>query len=304
MPYQEIINEIYTGINAKSNKGRIASYIPELKNVDSDNFGIHLVTIKNEEYGIGDRFTKFSVQSISKVLSLCMAYKIKGTEIWQRVGVEPSGTSFNSLIQLELNKGIPRNPFNNGGAMVIADILVSEFKNPEKEFLKFIRDINGNKNISYNLDVAKSEKKVGFRNIAICNFIKSFGNLNNSPDKVLDFYFTMCSLEMTCQELANTFLFLAYDGFKNEKEKQILNLSKAKRINALMQTCGFYDESGEFSFTVGLPGKSGVGGGIIAIFPDKYSIAVWSPRLNTKGNSYRGMKFLEEFTTKTESSIF
>ncbi len=304
MPYQEIINEIYTGINAKSNKGRIASYIPELKNVDSDNFGIHLVTIKNEEYGIGDRFTKFSVQSISKVLSLCLAYKIKGTEIWQRVGVEPSGTSFNSLIQLELNKGIPRNPFNNGGAMVIADILVSEFKNPEKEFLKFIRDINGNKNISYNLDVAKSEKKVGFRNIAICNFIKSFGNLNNSPDKVLDFYFTMCSLEMTCQELANTFLFLAYDGFKNAKEKQILNLSKAKRINALMQTCGFYDESGEFSFTVGLPGKSGVGGGIIAIFPDKYSIAVWSPRLNTKGNSYRGMKFLEEFTTKTESSIF
>ena len=304
MPYQQIINTIYAQIKQEENKGKAASYIPELTKVNPDRFGIHLCTIDHKEYGIGERFVKFSVQSIAKVLSLCLAYKILGNKIWERVGVEPSGTAFNSLIQLELNRGIPRNPFNNGGALVIADMLVSELRHPEEAFLSFIQTINGNKDINYNASIARSEKAVGYRNVAICNFIKSFGNLNNEPERVLDFYFKMCSLEMTCQELANTFLFLADDNFRNVQGEQILNMSKAKRINALMQTCGFYDESGEFSFTVGLPGKSGVGGGIIAIFPDKYSIAVWSPKLNTKGNSYRGMRFLEQFTTLTESSIF
>ncbi len=304
MPYQQIIDNIYSSIKLEKNLGHTATYIPELAKVDSEKFGIHMTTIQNKEFGIGDRFTKFSIQSITKALSLCFAYQIWGPKIWTRVGVEPSGSSFNSLIQLELDRGIPRNPFINGGAMVIADMLVSEFINPEKEFLNFIQNINGNKNITYNNSIAKSEQEVGYRNIAICNFIKSYSNLNNDPEKVLDFYFTMCSLEMTCQELSKTFLFLADDNFRNATGEQVLNMSKAKRMNALMQTCGFYDESGEFSFTVGLPGKSGVGGGIIAIFPDKYSIAVWSPKLNKKGNSYRGIKFLEQFTTETESSIF
>ncbi|WP_430935675.1 glutaminase [Saccharicrinis sp. 156] len=304
MPYQQIINDTYHQIKSGKDEGEAASYIPELAKVDPENFGIHLITIDQQEFGIGDRYTQFSIQSIAKVLSLSLAFKLWGSKIWERVGVEPSGTAFNSLVQLELNKGIPRNPFNNGGALVIADMLVGEFKNPEAEFLRFIREINNDNKIDYNLSIAKSEKSVGYRNIAICNFIKSFGNVLNEPERVLDFYFTMCSLEMTCQELAQTFLFLADDHFRNTKGERILNMSKAKRVNALLQTCGFYDESGEFSFTVGLPGKSGVGGGIIAVFPDKYSIAVWSPKLNAKGNSYRGMKFLEAYTTKTESSIF
>ncbi len=304
MAYQQIINDIYQEIKLGDNYGQAASYIPELDRVDSEKFGIHIITCDRQEFGTGDRFTKFSIQSIAKVLSLCLAYKLLGAKVWERVGVEPSGSSFNSLIQLELDNGIPRNPFINGGALVVADMLVSAFKEPEKEFLQFIRDINGDTAINYNKSIAESEKAVGYRNIAICNFIKSYNNIYNKPDRVLDFYFTMCSLQMTCQELAQSFLFFADDNFRNIKGERILNMSQAKRMNALMQTCGFYDESGEFSFTVGLPGKSGVGGGIITIFPDKYSIAVWSPKLNAKGNSYRGMKFLEQFTTRTESSIF
>lgn len=302
--YREIINEVYELIDGIDNIGEVACYIPELSKIDPDKFGVYLLTIKNEGYGIGDYSTKFSIQSISKVLSLSYAYKLIGDRIWKRVGVEPSGNAFNSLVQLETDNGIPRNPLINGGAMVICDMLISELKDPVKDYLEFVREISGNKTIKYSESIAKSEKSVGYRNIALCNFMKSFGNIENDPAVVLDFYFYMCSIEMNCQELTKTFMYLANDKFRTSNNDQVLTISQAKRINAIMQTCGFYDESGEFSFKVGLPGKSGVGGGILALHPDKYCIAVWSPRLNSKGNSYRGMKFLELFTTKTESSIF
>ncbi len=302
--YQEVINDIYRDVSDKENIGQAASYIPELAKIDPEKFGVYLKTVENQEFGVGDWQTKFSIQSIAKVLSLSLAYKILGDSIWDRVGVEPSGNPFNSLIQLETDHGIPRNPLINGGAMVICDLLISHTENACAEFLQFIRKICSNSNINYSTAIAESEKSVGYRNIALCNFIKSFGNIKNPPDEVLDFYFHMCSIEMTCQELARTFMFLVDDNFKTRENEPVLNISQAKRINAIMQTCGFYDESGEFSFKVGLPGKSGVGGGIIAVHPGKYSIAVWSPKLNSKGNSYRGMNFLESFTTKTKLSIF
>ena len=173
-----------------------------------------------------------------------------------------------------------------------------------EDFITFVRDISDNQRLNYSRKIAESEKSVGYRNTALCYFIKSFGNIKNHPEEVLEFYFNLCSIEMTCVELSQTFLFLANQGRKTTDNKDILTLSQTKRINAIMQTCGLYDESGEFAYEVGLPGKSGVGGGIIAIHPNNYSIAVWSPRLNAKGNSYRGMKFLEQFTTKTGSSIF
>ena len=302
--YQDIITRIYLNIKSEDNNGEIANYIPELSTIDPNKFSICLRTVDNKEFGVGDWQTKFSIQSISKVLSLSLAYKTLGDCIWERVGVEPSGNPFNSLIQLETDNGIPRNPLINAGAMVICDMLISHTEDASKEFLNFIREICTNNSINYSESIAKSEKSVGYRNVALCNFIKSFGNIKNDPDEVLDFYFHMCSIEMTCQELTRTFMFLVNEDFKSPDNKRILNISQAKRINAIMQTCGFYDESGEFSFKVGLPGKSGVGGGILAIHPGNYSIAVWSPRLNKKGNSSRGMRFLESFTTLTESSIF
>lgn len=304
MNFKVIIEEIYQKIKGIENKGEVASYIPELANVDAENFGIHISTLDQNNFGIGNYETKFSIQSISKVLSLALAYRMLGEKIWERLGVEPSGTPFNSLVQLEVDNGIPRNPFINAGAIVISDILISHLENPKEDFLAFVRNLSNNSELNYSSTVAASEKAIGFRNVALCNFIKSFGNIENDPTEVLDFYFDLCSLEMTCQELSEVFLFLANNGCRTVDNLAILTKSQAKRINALMQTCGFYDESGEFAFKVGLPGKSGVGGGIIAVHPNQYTIAVWSPKLNTKGNSYKGVRFLEDFTTKSELSIF
>ena len=304
MKYKELIKEIFEQINKFEDSGEKASYIPELAKIDSKNFGVHVYTIDSEQFGVGNFQEIFSIQSIAKVFSLTLAYKLLGEKLWNRLGVEPSGTGFNSLVQLENDKGIPRNPFINAGAIVIADILLSQLDNPKKDLLDFIWSLSHTKEINYSSKIAASEKSVGYRNVALCNFIKSFGNIDNDPEKVLDFYFDICSLESNCEQLSILFSFLANNGKTLHDDKQIIAKSQSKRINALMQTCGFYDESGDFAFKVGLPGKSGVGGGIIAIHPNQYAISVWSPKLNSKGNSYKGMKFLEAFTTETEQSIF
>ena len=304
MNYKKIIEEVYQDVKDIEDNGQIATYIPELGSVDPKNFGVHISTIDYQDFGIGNFNEKFSIQSIAKVFLISLAYRILGEDIWQRLGVEPSGTHFNSLVQLEADNGIPRNPFINAGAIVICDILLTHLEHPKEDFLAFVREITDLPKLNYSKKIADSEKSAGYRNIALCNFIKSFGNIKNDASDVLDFYFNLCSLEMDCKELSKTFLYLANGGHKLSDHHEILNKSQTKRINALMQNCGFYDESGEFAFKVGLPGKSGVGGGIIAIHPHKYVIAVWSPKLNEKGNSYKGMKFLEQFTTKTQSSIF
>jgi len=302
--YKKIIEDVYAEVKSVEDIGTLANYIPELALVDANNFGINITNINNTSFGVGDFNKKFSIQSISKLLSLTLAYKLEGEKLWDRVDVEPSGNPFNSFLQLETDLGKPRNPFINSGAIVVCDILLSHLKNPKDDFLNFCREISNNINLNYSEKVTQSEKDSGFRNIAICNFIKSFGNINNDVAEVIDFYFHICSLEMSCKELSEIFIFLANDEFNTSKGNKILSMSQAKRINAIMLTCGFYDESGEFAFRVGLPGKSGVGGGIVAIHPDKYCIAVWSPKLNEQSNSYKGMLFLEKFTTRTASSIF
>lgn len=303
MNYEGILQEVHKEIKSLSTFGKVTCSIPELSIVDPDKFGMHLTTIDGLNFEIGDSNEKFSIQSISKVLTVALAFSILDEKIWKRVGVEPSGSAFNSLIQLEYEKGIPRNPFINAGAIVIADMLVSYLKNPKKDFLDFIRMITSSSTIDYNLGVAQSEKDTRYRNAALANFLKSFGNIENDVDTVLDFYFHQCSIEMTCEELANAFFFFANEG-KTKNGKQILTKSQVKRLNALMQTCGFYDESGEFTYKVGLPGKSGIGGGIVALLPNKFVVATWSPRLNKKGNSESGMHALELLTTKTGMSIF
>ena len=304
MDYKQIIDKVYNEVSGEPDLGQVASYIPELLNVDAEKFGISLITTDNKIFSTGDYSEKFSIQSVVKVFSLCLAYAAHGKELWKRVGVEPSGTPFNSLVQLEHDCGIPRNPFINSGAVVICDILMDMMPHPKSNFLDFIRKISGSNEVDYCHKTAESEKKHGFRNLALANFIRSFGNIKNPVDKVLDFYYSICSIKMNCSELARSFMFLANDGQKLGASDNIISRSQAKRINSIMLTCGFYDEAGEFAYRVGLPGKSGVGGGIAAVLPEKFSIAVWSPGLNKKGNSYRGMKFLERFTTETELSVF
>ena len=302
--YKKIIEDIYLEVKNLDDIGSVADYIPELALVNANNFGVHITNTNKASFGVGDFDKKFSIQSISKLLSLTLAYKLEGEELWKRVDIEPSGNPFNSFLQLETDLGKPRNPFINSGAIVVCDVLLSHLENPKEDFLNFCKEISNNTSLNYNEKVAQSEKDNGFRNIAICNFIKSFGNIKNDVAEVIDFYFYVCSLEMSCKELTEIFLFLANDHFITTKGNRVLTMSQAKRINAIMLTCGFYDESGEFAFRVGLPGKSGVGGGIVAIHPDKYCIAVWSPKLNEQSNSYKGMLFLEKFTTRTASSIF
>ena len=302
--YQNIIKNIYTDILSKENIGKVPDYIPEIACIDENKFGVNFTDLNHHHFGMGDFREKFSIQSISKVFALSFVYEKMGEKLWKRVDVEPSGNAFNSLVQLESDNGIPRNPFINAGALVICDVLLEISENPKDDLLQFIRNLAEDEAIFFNEKVALSELQNSYRNTAMCNYMKSFGNITNRPEAVIDLYCYLCSIEMTCEQLSKSFLFLANEGINPANDDHVLSSSKAKRINAILLTCGFYDESGEFSFLVGLPGKSGVGGGIIAIYPKNYCITVWSPKLNEKGNSYRGMKFLEEFTTQTGESIF
>lgn len=304
MNLQEIVERIYSESRPFASEGKVATYIPALARIDPNKFGISLKSIAGETYTIGDHREQFSIQSISKVLSFTVAYSHLGVNIWKRMGREPSGTAFNSLIQLEHEKGIPRNPFINAGAIVVADILCTLYDSPKEELLGFTKTLAGKADITYNAEVAASEKSTGDRNYALAHFMKSFGNIHNEVDEVLDLYFHQCAIEMCTDTLANSFLFLANGGINPHNSQAILNPSQTKRLNALMITTGLYDESGDFAFRVGMPGKSGVGGGIVAVIPNKLSIACWSPALNDYGNSIAGIEAMERFTTYSGMSVF
>lgn len=301
--FQKQLDTVYKEINELPITGKVASYIPELSCISPTKFGIHLVDINQNTYSAGDSNEFFSVQSISKVLSLAFAMECVGPSIWNRVGVEPSGDPFNHLSLLELENGIPRNPFINAGAIVIADILVGQLAHPKEDFLEFVRQLANDPTITYDKKVAQSEKQTGFKNYAAAHLLKSYGNLTNTVDEVLDFYFHQCALQMSCAQLCNAFYMFTNRGTCQQNVNH-LNINQIKRVNALMLTCGFYDEAGEFAFEVGLPGKSGVGGGIVALLPNQYCVTTWSPALNAKGNSAKGMAALERFTTLTNLSIF
>ena len=304
MDYQNILERIYAAVEPFKGVGKVADYIPALAFVSPDKFGMCINTIEGDLFSIKAADERFSIQSISKVFALAMSLSVMGEDLWSRVGKEPSGTAFNSLVQLEAESGIPRNPFMNAGALVVTDILLSVLENPEDDFLAFVRAVSGSDDIGYNVEVAFSERETGYLNAAIANLLKYHGSIKGDVEQVLHFYFLMCSVEMSCRELAKAFLAFANHNNRFCYSGVSLTSSQVKRMNAVMQTCGFYDEAGEFSYLVGLPGKSGVGGGIVAIYPLRYSVAVWSPRLNAKGNSVMGMKALELLTTETKESIF
>jgi glutaminase len=307
LDYQSILDEIEEEIQPLLTEGEVANYIPALAKVNPNQFAMTLTLFDGATYSVGCSNTKFSIQSISKVFSFTKSLSLYGKEIYDRVGKEPSGNPFNSLVQLEYENGIPRNPFINAGAIVVADSLYSHYKDEKKTFsniLQFIQDISNNYDLTYNDDVWNSECEFGYRNVALANLMKSFGNFDNDIEPVIRTYFKQCSIEMSTFELSRAMLFLANHGVDPITKKRFVTQSQAKRINALMLTCGHYDASGEFAFHVGLPGKSGVGGGIVAIVPEVMSISVFSPRLNSWGNSLVGTKALELFTNKTQHSIF
>ncbi len=305
MDYQKVIDEIFEEIKPFTHKGKTPDYLPGLAGVPLDKFGMAVQVLDGSTFFVGDALESFSIQSISKAYTLILALQLIGEgSLLKRIGREPSGNPFNSLIQLEYENGIPRNPFVNAGALVLADILLSHSRDAGRTILDFVRDLSGNPNIHVDEKVAVSEKQTGFRNAALANFLKSCGNLDNDVETVLDLYFRQCALSMSCVDLCRSFSTLANHGRSPLSGKQILSTSEAKRINALMLTCGTYDAVGDFAYRVGLPGKSGVGGGIAAFIPGRLSITTWSPGLNKSGNSLAGTLALEWFTTKTGMSIF
>lgn len=304
MDYLEILQKIKQEVQPLAGIGKQADYIPSLAEVDANQFGMCIESVRDGSVACtGDADVRFSIQSISKVFTLAMCLSLEGDDLWQRMGKEPSGNAFNSLVQLEYEHGKPRNPFINAGALVMADVLISRLGNPENSFINFVRALCGG-TVDYNHEVARSEQQSAYLNTAIANLLKHHGNIDNHIKDVLHFYFLCCSVEMSCRELAHAFRPFADHQAEFAFGDILLTDSQVKRMNAIMQTCGFYDEAGEFSYLVGLPGKSGVGGGIAAVHPRRYSVAVWSPRLNEKGNSVMGMKALEMLTTETEQSIF
>ena len=302
MVIQGILDRIYEEMSYRSDRGDVATYIPELASVDVNHFGLAVAMADGQVYSVGDAEIPFSIQSISKVFTLSLALGKIGTCLWERVGREPSGNAFNSILQLEREHGIPRNPFINPGAIVVTDVILASSSPAEAlaELINFIRYAADDANIFINEAVALSEKTTGHRNFALAHFLRSFNNLTHEPDLTLGTYFHQCAIEMSCRQLALAGRFL----INAPGMPQLISPDRVRRINALMITCGHYDASGDFAYKVGLPGKSGVGGGILVIVPGKAAIAVWSPGLTPQGNSLLGTEAVQILAQQMDWSVF
>ncbi len=284
--------------------GKVADYIPALSQVAPNRLGIAVATLDGKVASAGDAAVPFSIQSLSKTYALTMAMQLQGDELWQRVRMEPSGQPFNSIVQLEWEQGIPRNPVINAGALVIADVLASHYSASINSFLMFIRRLADCQAIYIDHKVYASEQQHGSRNAALAYLMKSFGNIQTEVPLVLEQYFHQCSVAMSCEQLARSFLYLANRGQDPVTGEQICSRKDAHRINAILTTSGMYDQSGEFAFTVGLPAKSGVGGGIVAVVPNYGVIAAWSPPLNSFGNSELAMQLIRSLAEQLGLSVY
>ncbi len=303
---QAIVDDIAARMASETERGEQADYIPELAEVDINQFGIAVAPVEGKAVFAGDADVAFSIQSISKVLTLTLALEKVGVDLWKRVGREPSGDPFNSVVQLEYERGVPRNPFINAGAIVVADVVLGDREPKEAiaEILAQCRRLCDDETIAIDAAVAKSEDRTGHRNRALANFMLAENNLKNPVERVLDVYFNHCAIAMTCRQLATAGRVLAAAARDEGYDRAQMTPERARRITALMMTCGQYDASGEFAFRVGIPAKSGVGGGMLAVAPGRGSIAAWCPGLDEKGNSVLAGKAMEEFARATGWSIF
>ncbi|MDO9384630.1 MAG: glutaminase [Hyphomicrobiaceae bacterium] len=303
---ERAVQEIADEMRKRTDRGQVASYIPELARVDPNAFGLAVIDAEGNVAAAGDADTPFSIQSISKVFTLTLALGKAGDRLWKRVGREPSGSAFNSIVQLEHEKGIPRNPFINAGAIAVTDLILSGHQPREAlgEILRFMQFVADDYSIAIDDKVAASEERTGYRNVALANYMKSFGVLDNPVNFTLGVYYHHCAISMSCRQLAMAGRFLSRAGRNPTTGHVVIPAERARRINAVMLMCGHYDGSGEFAYRVGLPGKSGVGGGILAVAPGKASIAVWSPGLDPAGNSRLGQLALEMLTKRLGWSIF
>lgn len=303
-PLGQVLAALHRSAVAQPFTGRVTCNIPALAKADPSGCGITIATLDGELYTAGDAETVFSIQSISKVFSLVLSLQRQSTELWSRVGMEPSGQPFNSIMQLEWEQGVPRNPFINAGAIVVADTLVSHFSASRPAFLSFLRKLSGNTQLMVNDEVVVSETQHGSRNAALAHLMKSFGNIEGEVDRVLDHYFYQCSVEMACTDLARSLLFLANGGTQPHSGEIVCSKRDAHSINAILSTSGMYEQSGRFAFSAGLPAKSGIGGGVVAIVPGYGVITAWSPPLNAHGNSARAVWMITQLARQLGLSIY
>ncbi|WP_017668440.1 glutaminase [Sandarakinorhabdus sp. AAP62] len=302
----ELVDQIAKDMATTPERGRVADYIPELAKVSPAHFGLVAITADGQEVAAGDADLPFSIQSVSKLFALVEALGRNADAVWARVGREPSGSAFNSIVQLEAEGGRPRNPFINAGAIAVTD-LVAAGDDPRAgvgAILRLVRRLAGDDGISVDGAVAYSEAATGHRNAALAHFMKAHGVITGSVDATLSTYFHQCAIAMSCRQLARAGRFLMHGGIDPASGEAIVSPERARRINALMLTCGHYDASGEFAFRVGLPAKSGVGGGILAIAPGRACIAVWSPGLSAQGNSLLGTAALERLAGAMGWNVF
>lgn len=298
----DVLAEVAVLVRPHFGKGRPADYIPELAGVPGGKFGMAVRTVAGEEHVIGDADEPFSAQSITKVFSLGLALNRMGDEVWTRVGKEPSGTPFNHLALLEAERGVPRNPFLNAGALAVTDMLLDWTADPAalvRDFAGFLSD----EALVIDEAVAASELAHAHQNRAIANLMRGHGTLTHAPDAVVEAYCRQCAVVMTCRQLSRAFLPLAASGFSPVAQETIFPERLSRRLNALLLTCGIYDSVGSFAYRVGLPAKSGVGGGIVAVIPGKATVAVWSPELDRFGTSVVGAAALEAFSQLTSCSV-
>jgi len=286
------------------NSGVLADYIPELAKVNPDLFAISITNIKGQVFSCGDNLQDFTLQSTSKPFVYGLALKLHGPQyVHQRVGIEPSGEAFNSIIELEKRTHLPFNPMINSGAIAIANQIQSDENHRVDKVLNLFTDLT-NRTVKINYQVYESEKKTAHRNRAIAHLLRHFNVIHDDIEETLDLYFKQCSIMVNVDNLSLMAATLANQGINPVTQKKIYSSIDNQKILSLMFTCGMYDTAGEWAYTVGLPGKSGVSGAMIAVVPGQYGIAVYSPLINDHGHSIRGLKVLEDLSQKLKLSLF
>lgn len=287
--------------------GKVASYIPELSKAPIEALGIHLMDAHGHSISAGDSGLPFTMQSISKVFTLILALMDNGEDVvFDKVGMEPTGDNFNSMLKLELvQPGIPFNPLINAGAIAISSLIAGSSPIEKSErVLNFLRVLSNNNSLAYNMDVYRSESETANLNRSMAYFLKDNGVLNGQVEDVLDIYFRHCSISVTCADLAQMALVLSLGGKSPLTGETLIPRRYVQIAKTFMITCGMYNASGEFAIQVGLPAKSGVSGGILTMVPGRYGIGVVGPALNRKGNSIAGVALLETLSHEFDWSLF
>lgn len=300
---KEVIDQAMQIARKRIPYGKVATYIPELGKVDPDQLGIVISPLMGDKICMGNWNERFTMQSVSKILMLIVALEICGVKkVFEKVGAEPSGEAFNSLVELDLNDSRPYNPLINSGALAICGLLLPEVS--FQDMLRFAKGICSDEDITLNEAVFDSEMKTCSRNRSIAYLLESKGIITTDVEDTLRFYTKMCSLNVTAESLAALAKKLANDGVCVQTGKRFLSSKTARIVKTLMLTCGMYDGSGTFAIRVGIPTKSGVGGGLLSVSDKRAGIGVFGPALDEQGNSIAGCQLLREISNELRLNLF